>query len=119
MKPLTLNKRYIGMSKIEQQVMASVAVIHTTRRIFSATALKVYALVASVYALGILVWVSEIQANFFHAMNNGVLAVGNYVLVALTQTELAVQAVLLVATVALFSLALDVMRSLTPRPRLS
>jgi hypothetical protein len=37
------------MSKIEQQVMASVGVIYTARSL-SATALKLYALVASVYA---------------------------------------------------------------------
>lgn len=107
------------MSKIEQQVMASVAVIHTARRIVSATALKVYALVASVYALGILVWVSEIQANFLHAMNNGVLALGNYVLVALANTEVTVQAVLFIAALACASLAADLVRSLTPRLRLS
>lgn len=104
------------MSKIEQQVMASVAVIHTARRMVSATALKVYTLVASAYALGILVWVSEVQSNFLHAMNNGVLAVGNYVLVALANTELAVQAVLLVAALALISLAVDAMR-LWSRPQ--
>lgn len=94
-------------SKIEQQVMASVGVIHTARRMVSATALKVYALVASVYALGILVWVSEIQSNFLHALNGGVLALGHYVLVALTHTELAVQAVLLVASLAFISLIVD------------
>lgn len=104
-------------SKIEQQVMASVAVIHTTRRVFSATALKVYALVASVYTLGILVWVSEVQANFFHAMQGGVAALGNYVLVALAHTELAVQAALLVATVVLISLAVDVIRAATEPQR--
>lgn len=95
------------MTKIEQQVMASVGVIHTTRRIFSATAFKLYTLVASVYALGILVWVSRIQENLLEVMNGGVLAVGNYVLFAVTHTSIAVQAVLVVATVALFSLALD------------
>ena len=95
--------------------MASVGVVHTARRAVSSTALKSYALVASVYALGILVWVSEVQANFLSAMNGGVLALGNYVLVALAHAELAVQAVLLVATVALVSLAIDLVRTLSER----
>lgn len=94
-------------TKIEQQVMAGVAVIHTARRAVSATALKVYTLVASVYALGILVWVSRIQENLLEVMNGGVLAVGNYVLFAISHTSMAVQATLVVATVALFSLAFD------------
>lgn len=100
-------------SKIERQVMASVGVIHTARRAVSATALKVYALVASVYALGALVWVAEIQANLLNVMNGGVLAVGNFVLYAVTHTTFVVQAVLLVATVALVSLALDLVRTLS------
>jgi len=100
-------------SKIEQQVMASVGVIHTVRRMVSMAALKVYTVVASVYALGILVWVSEIQANLLNAMNGGVLAVGNFVLVAVLHTTFVVQAVLLVATVALVSLAVDLTRTLT------
>jgi hypothetical protein len=102
-------------TKIEQQVMASVGVIHTARRVLSLTALKVYALVASVYALGALVWVSEIQANLLQVMNGGVLAVGNFVLYAVTHTSTAVQLVLLVATVALVSLALDLVRTLFGR----
>lgn len=106
-------------SKIETQVMASVGVIHTTRRIFSATALKVYTLVASVYALGILVWVSRIQENLLEVMNGGVLAVGNYVLFALTHTTTTVQLVLFVAALAFFSLMLDMSRSVLPQRRLA
>jgi hypothetical protein len=102
-------------SKIEQQVMASVAVVHTARRMVSATALKLYALVASIYALGILVWVSKIEENFLNVMNGGVLAVGNYVLYAAMHTTFMVQAVLLVAIVALVSLALDLTRTFVSR----
>lgn len=100
-------------SKIEQQVMASVGVIHTARRMVSGTALKVYALVASIYALGILVWVARIGENLAQVMNGGVLAVGNFVLYAVLHTTFVVQAVLLVATVALVSLAIDLARTLT------
>lgn len=95
--------------------MASVGAVYTVRRLVSATALKVYALVASVYALGALVWVARVQENFLGAMNGGVLAVGNYVLVALAHAEFAVQAVLFVATIALVSLAVDLARTLTER----
>ncbi len=105
-------------SKIESQVMASVGVIHTARRMVSLTALKVYTLVASIYTLGVLVWVSEIQANLLNVMNGGVLAVGNFVLTAVTHTSVVVQAVLLVATAALISLALDLVRTLTTQRQL-
>ena len=98
--------------------MASVGVIHTARRAVSATALKVYALVASVYALGALVWVSRVGENLAHAMNGGVLAVGNFVLYAVLHTTFVVQAVLLVAIVALVSLAVDLVRTLTNQRQL-
>jgi len=99
-------------SKIEQQVMASVGMVYTARRLVSATALKVYALVASVYVLGILVWVAQVQANLLNVMNGGVLAVGNFVLYAVLHTNFMVQAVLLVAIVAFGSLAIDLVRTL-------
>ncbi len=97
--------------------MASVAVVHTARRLVSATALKVYALVISVYALGVLVWVSKIAENLAHVMNGGVLAVGNFVLYAVTHTSGVVQLVLLVVIVALLSLAADALRTIMPRSR--
>ncbi len=95
--------------------MASVGVIHTARRIVSPVALKVYALVASVYALGVLVWVSKIAENFAHVMNGGILAVGNFVLSAVTHTSGLVQLVLLVVMLALLSLAADAIRAAAPR----
>lgn len=100
------------ISRIERQVMASVGVIHTARRAVSLTALKIYALVGSVYALGILVWVARVQENLLQVLDGGVLAVGNFVLAALAHTNIAVQAVFLVAIVALVSLALDLVRTL-------
>ena len=100
-------------SKIESQVMASVGAIYAARRLASATALKVYALAASVYALGVLVWVSKIEENLLHIANGGVLAVGNFVLYAVTHTSIAVQAVLLVAAIAFVSLAADIARSVS------
>lgn len=99
--------------------MASVGVIHTARRMVSMTALKVYTLVASVYALGILVWVSRIGDNLAQVANGGVLAVGNFVLYAVLHTTFVVQAVLLVAIVALVSLAIDLTRTLVSERDLS
>jgi hypothetical protein len=93
--------------------MASVGVIHAARRLTSATALKLYALIASIYALGVLVWVSRVEENLFHAANGGVLAVGNFVLYAITHTSIAVQLVLFVAAAALISLAADMLRSIS------
>lgn len=104
-------------SKIEQQVMASVAVVHTARRMVSATALKVYVLVASVYALGILVWVSRVEENFLQALNGGVLAVGNFVLAAFVNTSVGVQMASVIAILALGSLAIDLARSASARSR--
>ena len=95
--------------------MASVGVVHTARRLVSLTALKVYALVASVYALGILVWVARVQENLLQVLDGGVLAVGNFVLYAVAHTSVAIQAVLLVATIALLSLVVDLVRTLTSR----
>lgn len=100
-------------SKIESQVMASVGAIYAARRLVSATAFKLYALAASVYALGVLVWVSKIEENLLHIANGGVLAVGNFVLYAAVHTSIAVQLVLLVAMIALVSLAADIVRSVS------
>ncbi|HEV7449758.1 MAG TPA: hypothetical protein VGP13_04460 [Candidatus Paceibacterota bacterium] len=106
-------------SKIEQQVMASVGVIYTARAVVSATAFKLYALVASVWVLGALVWVARVEENLFNAMNGGVLAVGNFVLYAVTHTSLPVQMVLLVAALAFVSLALDLVRTVGHRRQLA
>ncbi|MBX4192318.1 hypothetical protein KW798_02410, partial [Candidatus Parcubacteria bacterium] len=54
-------------SKIEQQVMASVAAIYTVRQLFSRTALKLYVCAASLWGLGQLVWVSKVFENLSHA----------------------------------------------------
>lgn len=97
--------------------MGSVATIYTWRRATSATALKVYALVASLYALGTLVWVARVQENFFAALQGGAGHLGNYLMVAVVSTEFTVQIMLLVALVTLFSLALDFVRSLSSAQR--
>ena len=98
-------------SKIERQVMGSVATIYAARSLVSATAVKLYALVASVWVLGALVWVARIEDNFNVAFHGGVNKLMAYLLAAVSHTTLAVQITLLVALVALVSLAADAIRS--------
>ncbi len=93
--------------------MASVGVIHTTRRLLSRTALKVYALVISAYALGIMVWVSRVEENFVQVLNGGVLAVGQFVLTAFANTSTVVQLVTLVAVFCVGSLMVDLARNVS------
>jgi hypothetical protein len=106
-------------SKIEQQVMASVGVIYTARMLTNATALKVYALVLSVWGIGRLVWVSKVLSNFWAVEKNGIGSVSNYLLYAVEHTHLTVQLALLVAAVAFVGLVVDAARSLSTPSRLS
>ncbi len=97
--------------------MASVGVVYTTKALVSATALKVYGLVASVWAFGALVWVAHVEQNLGQVMQGGVLAVGNFVLSAFAHTSTMVQVVTLVATFCVGSLAVDVVRSMSAQSR--
>ncbi len=96
-------------SKIEQQVMASVAVIHTARMFISATALKVYAFGAAAYALVQLTWVHKVFANWAHV---GLAGTGQFVTYAVLHTHLAVQVTLIALAVIGISLLRDAVRSL-------
>ncbi len=100
-------------SKIEQQVMAGVGVIYTARMLTGLTALKIYALILSVWGIGRLVWVSKVFDNFFAVEKNGVGAIFNYLLVAVEHTHLAVQLTLLVAALAFVSLMVDFVKSVS------
>lgn len=107
------------VSTIERQVMASVGTIYAARQLTSLTALKVYALILSLWGIGRLVWVSKIFANFMQVEKSGAGAITNYTLYAVEHTHLAVQLALLVAIVAAVSLALDAVRSLSNQFRFS
>jgi aminopeptidase-like protein len=100
-------------SKIERQVMASVAVIYAARALMSATAAKIYALVISIWAFGALVWVAHVEQNFLQVMHGGAFAVGNFALSAFAHTRTLVQFVVLVAIFALGSLVVDMVRLTT------
>jgi hypothetical protein len=102
-------------SKIEQRVMASVGVIYGVKQLVSATAIKLYVLVASVWTLGALVWVARVEQNFMTALHGGLPKVLPYMEVALTHTSLYVQLALIVAAVAGISFLLDIVRGLTSR----
>ena len=91
--------------------MASVGTIYIGRTLTGTTALKLYALILSVWMLGRLVWVSKILQNFWGVEKNGLGSISNYLLYAVEHTHLAVQLTLLVAAVAFISLAIDTVRS--------
>ncbi len=84
-------------SKIEQQVMAGVGAIYTARQLVSATALKLYVCVLSLYGIGRLVWVSRVWENLSHV---GLQNAFNFALSAVTHTHLPVQIALAAFVVA-------------------
>jgi hypothetical protein len=99
------------MTRIKQNVMASVALIYAARVLFGATALKLYVLLFAVWGIGKLVWVSKIVENLSTVEKSGLASVGNFVLAALEHASTSVQLVLLVALVAAFSLVFDAVRA--------
>lgn len=104
------------MSKIEQQVMASVAVIYGTRQLLSAVALKCYALFISAIALWQLTFVHRVFENW---ANVGLEGTWGFVTHAILHTHLPVQLALIVAAAAGISLLVDAIRSLRhPHPSL-
>ena len=96
-------------SKIEQQVMASVGVIYATRQLVSATALKLYVCVLSLYGIGRLVWVSHVFENWTNVGLQGSL---QFATSAVLNTHLAVQMTLVVLMFAGVSLFLDFARGI-------
>ena len=98
-------------SNIERQVMASVAVIYTVRKLLSRTALELYVLAASAVVLWRLVWVHKVFANFFVEEKLGFGAISNYLLYAVEHTNIVVQLTLLVAAVAFVALLVDFVKS--------
>ena len=104
--------------KIEQQVMASVGVVHVARRLFNPLALKVYVLAFSVAGVATLVSLSHVGANFMTVESHGVLAVGIFFFSAVLGTSIIVQIALAVGALASVSLAADAVRSLRPAHRL-
>lgn len=97
---------------IEQQVMASVAVIHAARRFASRIALELYALAAAAIALWQLTWVHRVFGNFLNVERGGLGSVWQYVSYAVLHTHVATQLALLVAAAAGIALIVDAVRTL-------
>jgi hypothetical protein len=95
------------MSKIEQRVMGSVAVIYTARQFVSALAIKLYVLLTGLIALVQLTWVHKIFANWAQVGLGGSF---NFLTYAILHTHPAVQFTLIVLVVTGVSLAYDLMR---------
>lgn len=94
-------------SKIEQQVMASVGVIYVARQLVSRTALKLYVCVATLWGIGQLVWVARVFENLSHVGINGFV---HFVTVALLNTDILVQAALVIGAIAFVSLLTDLVK---------
>lgn len=96
------------MSKIQQQVMASVLVVYALRKATSPFALKAYALVAATFALVLTVSVPHILNNL---MQVGLSGLGDFVVSAIRSTTLTVQAMTLVACLMGVLLVRDTLRT--------
>lgn len=107
------------MSTIKTKVMAAVFMIRATRMAKSPTALKVYAIVLSVWGISRLVWVGKVFENFAIANRAGIDATLNYILAAIEHTHLGVQVMLLVFAFAFVSLLADTLRAPASSGRLA
>lgn len=94
-------------SKIEQKVMGNVAAIHTARQFVSASAIKLYILLGSLFALVQLTWVHRVFANWAQVGFKGTFEFLSY---ALLHTSPTVQITLAVVLVAGILLVRDLMR---------
>lgn len=103
-------------SRIEQQVMAGVGVIWGAKLLASATALKLYVLAVTGWALVQLTWVHMVFQNWAHV---GAAGTWTFVTYAVLHTQFAVQLTLAAIAVAGLWLLADLTRSLlAPRPSL-
>ena len=98
------------MSKIEDQVMGSVAVIYGVRALVSPVALACYAGVSCV-AIASVVSVPHVAQNFAASAQGGVPHIIGFTIAAIVGTQLVVQLGLLIATLASTSLLVSVARS--------
>jgi len=89
--------------------MAGVGVIYAVRQLVSATALKLYICVASLYGLVQLVWVHRVFENWAHV---GLQGTAQFITSAVLNTHLPVQLTLAVLMFAGVSLLLDFTRSI-------
>ena len=99
------------MNKIEQQVMASVAVIYAVRALVSATALKFYALAVSTAGIVVFASVPHVLLNFESVASHGPASVAIFIVYAVLSTTVVIQFALAVGAAAFISLAVSGVRS--------
>ena len=99
------------MTKLERNIMASIALIYVARRLTSRTALECYALFLSAFGITVLVSLSHVAANFVLVEDHGLPALGLFLLTAITKTNILVQLVLALGVIALVSLSRNLVRA--------
>ncbi len=105
------------MSKIEQQVMAGVAVVYAARKLTSRLALECYALALSVAGLAFFASLPHVFANLAQVAQGGAVSIGVFFISAVLGTKLVVQLALLIGAVALVAMGVDIARSSAPARR--
>lgn len=103
------------MSKIEQQVMAGVALIYTARALASRVALECYVLVFSLVGIAVLASLPHVVQNLLAVSQSGVGGVVVFFASAIVSTTFAVQVASMLGVVAFASLLFDVRRLFFPR----
>src|SRR5579872_3369540 len=108
-------------TKIEQQVMASVAAVYVGRRLLSRTALECYALFVCGFSVTLLVSLPHVVQNFFMIEKSGLPGVGAFFLSAMLNTSHMVQLIVVVGTGALLLMLADATRGLrsSSQPKLA
>lgn len=97
-------------SKIEQQVMAGVAVVYTARMLTSRFALECYALALSFAGTAYFVSLPNVAANLLHVASGGLPSISTFLVSAVVGTKLVVQLALLVGTAAVVFMGFDIAR---------
>jgi len=101
-------------TNIERNVMASVAVIYTTRKFLSPLALQFYALIVSAVGIAMFVSVPNVAQNFQAvAASGGFDSISTFLFSAVISTTIVVKLWLVVGSAAVISLFLRVARSFT------
>lgn len=100
-----------NISKIEQQVMAGVAVVYTARRLTSRFALECYALTLSLAGAAYFVSLPNVLSNLTHVAQGGLVSIGVFFVSAVLHTKLVVQVATLIGMVSLILMGVDVARS--------
>lgn len=100
-----------NQSKIEQQVMASVAVVYTARTLTSRFAFECYAFVLSFAGAAYFVSLPNVAANLLQVAQGGLPSIGTFFVGAVLGTKLVVQVALAIGIFSLGLIALDLIRS--------